>query len=152
MIEISAEEAGILHHEINRLMVPLASDSKARQDYARLLAEIGSGSVSEELTAALEHVLEITLSAGRIRDAYGPQEEQHLLRLYHRTPTGARVREHVKQLNHSLKVLKDQTLEGLAFSLKAPGAYRLEINTDQCQLTVSIDWNGVSIHQLVVGV
>jgi hypothetical protein len=152
MIEIGAEEQEILHHEIKRLMVPLASDSKARQDYVRLLAEIGSGTVPEAWVAALEHVLEITLSTGRIRDAYGPQQEQHLLRLYHRTPTGARVREHMKQLNQSLAALTDQKIEALSFSLKTPGAYRLEINTDQCQLTVSIDWNGVSIHQLVVGI
>jgi hypothetical protein len=152
MREIGAEEIEILHPEIERLMVPLAPDSKARQDYVRLLAEIGSGSVSEELIATLEQVLEITLSTGRIRHAYGPQEEQRLLRLYQRTPTGARGRELLEQVNQSLETLKAQRIENLAFSLNTPGTYRLEIGTDQCEITVSIDWNGVSIHQLVVGV
>ena len=151
MIEIGAEEKGILHHEIERLMHPLAPDSKSHQDYARLLAAVGSGVVPEELIGALEHALEITLSTGRIRHAYGPQEEQQLLRLYHRTPTGDRLRQLMKQVNQSLETLKDQRIESLSFSLKRPGAYRLEINTDRCQLTVSIDWNGVFIHQLEVG-
>jgi len=152
MIEIDVEEKEILDHEIERLMIPLSPDSKARQDYAQLLTELGSGVISEELVMALEHVLEITLSTGRIRDAYGPQEEQQLLRLYHRTPTGTRSREHIKQVNQSLDALKDQKIESLSFSLKTPGAYRLELNTDQCQLTINVDWSGVSIHQLVVDI
>lgn len=152
MIEIGAEEREILNREIERLMRPLASDSKPYQDYVQLLAALSSGVVPEQQSGALEQVLEITLSTGRIRQAYGPQEEQQLLKLYNRTPTGDRLRQLMKQVNQSLETLKDQRIESLLFSLKTPGAYRLEINTDQCQLTVSIDWNGVSVHQLEVGI
>jgi hypothetical protein len=152
MIDIGAEEKEILHREIERLMNSLSPESKSRQDDARLLAEVDAGHISEACVAALERVLEITLSSGRIRQAYGPQEEQQLLRLYHRTPTGARGREQMTQINQSLGALKDHQLERLAFSLAAPGTYRLNIDTDQCQLTVHIDWSGVSIHQLVVGI
>jgi hypothetical protein len=152
MIEMSAEEKEILRQEIERLLVPLAPDSKSYQDYAQLLTEVDVEAVPENLLGALEHALEITLSTGRIRRAYGPQVEQQLLRLYNRTPTGTRLREHLKKVNQSLEVLKDQKIESLSFSLKTPGAYRLEIDTDQCQLTVSIDRDGVSVHQLVVGI
>jgi hypothetical protein len=152
MIEIGAEERDVLRPEIERLMMPLASDSKARRDYAQLLIELDSSQVPESLATTLEHVLEITLSTGRIRNAYGPEEEQQLLRLYNRTPTGARLRDQLKQVNQSLEALNDHKIERLSFSLKVPGVYRLEINTDQCQLTLNIDWYGVSIHQLSVDI
>ena len=149
---MSAEEKEILSREIKRLMSPLAPDSKSYQDYALLLAVMDAGVIPEEFVGVLEQILEITLSSGHIRHVYGPPEEQQLLRLYDRTPTGARARELIKQVNRSLGTLKEHKIESLSFSLKTPGVYRLEIGTDQCEMTLNIDWTGVSVHQLEVGV
>jgi hypothetical protein len=151
MIEIGTEEREVLAREIEQLIRPIAPDSPPHQEYTRLLAAIGSGAVPTELIGTFEQLLEITLSTGRIRQVYGPQPEQQLLRLYHRTPGGDLLRLQLRELNQSLEALRDQKIESLSFSLKVPEVYRLEINTDQCRLTLSIDGSGVSVHQREAG-
>ncbi|MCI0416772.1 hypothetical protein L0222_28725 [bacterium] len=150
MLDISAEDKEILDREIEKLMIPLSAESQSYGNYGKLLKGLEELAVSEELIPALEHILEILLSTRKIRDAYGPHGEQQLLRLYFRTARGAEVRDHLKQLNQSLDALKDQKVLSLSFSLRVPGFYVLELTTDQCRLTLDIDWHGVSIHQLSV--
>jgi hypothetical protein len=41
-------------------------------------------------------------------------------------------------------------IEGITFSPRAPGAFRLEIATGTCQLTLEIDRSGVTVDSVEV--
>lgn len=150
MIEISAENKEILIREIGNLMIPLSTDSPTYHRTARLLSSLEAGTVSDDLIPVLEQVLELFLSSRRIRDAYGPQEEQRMTGLYFLTPAGSTLQENLRHVNDSLNALKNHRLVSLSFSSPVPGVYRMELATDQCRLTFSIDWHSVSINKLSV--
>lgn len=152
MIELDADQREILQRELRRVMPSLAPATTLRHQYQRLSEALGAGAIPQELMGPLEQVLEMMLSTSRPRRVYGPAAEQALIALYQQTPAGIRLRQLVDQVNRSLTMLKAQRIERLSFSLKRPGAYQLTIETDQCELLVSIGRDGVSVDQLSIGV
>jgi hypothetical protein len=128
------------------------SDPAARERYLALRSAVAEGTVDDTLLPSLEKVLEIGLQTGRVRKVHGPQAEQALLRLFHQTPRGAGIRDATRASNEALTGLQGQVIEGLQFSARTPGVYRLVIDTDRCQLTVEIDPAGVWVENVAVAV
>lgn len=152
MLLIDTEDRDILTPEIEAFKRPLDKESKLNLDYECLLSAIDSGAIADDLLPLLEHVLELILASGYIRQSHGPQEEQRLFKLYRKTSAGTQVSQNIKEVNQSIEALKNHKIENLSFSLKLPGIYTLKIGTEQCQLVLRIDKLGIFVDQLAVEV
>jgi len=148
-MEIDAQEKGLLAGEIKILAERIRGE--AGDGYARLLEAVEAGNVPEELIGYLERLLEMGFETGRIGKIYGREGEQAFLRVYHKTLRGARILNLVKETNRSLTALKDQVIQDISLSLKSPGAYRMVIDTNTCQLTLGIDPDGARIENVEMG-
>jgi hypothetical protein len=140
--ELVAEEAAALAGSLR--------DEAARARYAALASAVAAGEVPEELAADFEGLLELSLGTGRARRLHGADGERQLLRLYRATPRGAGVQQRTDDVNRALSALAGQTLKSLSFTPLGPGAYKLEIATDACQVAVETGRLGVTIDSLGV--
>ncbi len=126
-------------------------DPQLQTRYRTLCQQVERGQVEESLLELLETALEISLQTGRVRRIHGPQAEQTLLRLFHQTPRGSILRKALQDVNRALEALQGHHLQQIVFTPRTPGVYRLVIDTDQCQLTLDIDREGVQIEQVAMG-
>jgi hypothetical protein len=127
------------------------ADPAARAGYDELARALAEGAVAERLEPPLERLLELTLRTGRVRRLHGPHAEAAAIRLYQATPAGRAVAAALAEVNAALGALGGRTLERLAFSAKAPGAYLLALSTPGATLTLEIGPDGVSVRELGVG-
>ena len=127
-------------------------EPRARAIYAELAAAVAGGEVPEALAAPLGRVLEMSLATGRARRLHGPQQEAALVRLYFRAPAGAAMRRSAAAATRALAALAGQRLDALAVSAQAPGVFRLQLDTDRCQLTLEVSRDGVEVTGLEVEV
>jgi hypothetical protein len=127
-------------------------DEFTRQRYQRLLEAIETGQIEDQaLEDALERFLEIALQTGRIRQQHGAHEEKALRELFFQTQRGSQIRAALQQANEALRALRGHTLRELSFLPHNPGSYRLTLRTDQVQLTLEINAQGVWVENLAVG-
>jgi hypothetical protein len=138
VLEEIAAVAGALH------------DPRARSPYHELAAAVAGGEVPPGLAGALQRVLEMSLSTGRARRLHGAQHEAAMLRLFFQTPAGEALRRSAEAANRALGALAGQRLEGLAVAAQAPGVFRLQLDTDRCQLTLEVSRDGVEVAALGV--
>jgi hypothetical protein len=122
----------------------------ARDRYAALARAVALGEVEEPLLAQLAEILDLSLATGRARRLHGPEAEAALLRLYRQTPRGAALARTVEGANRALSALAGQVVRRLAFTPRAPGAFRLEIATEVCQVTLEIDRSGVTVDSVEI--
>jgi hypothetical protein len=148
-LAISGAERELVAEEVAALAGSLR-DEAARSRYAVLGAAVAAGEVPEKLVADLEGLLELSLGTGRARRLHGADGERLLLRLYQRTPRGASVKKRTDDVNRALSALAGQTLHALSFTPLGPGAYKLEIATDRCQVAVETGRLGVTVDSLGV--
>jgi hypothetical protein len=125
-------------------------DPRARALYGELAAAVAAGEVPPALLAALQRVLEMSLATGRARRLHGAQHEAALLRLFFRTPAGAALRCSAAASSRALAALAGQRLAALAVSAQAPGVFRLQLDTDRCQVTLEVSRDGVEVTGLGV--
>jgi hypothetical protein len=111
---------------------------------AELVAEIGEGSVVEEIEA-LERILELGLQSGRIRALYGPAGEQAALRLYRRLPHGTELDASAAAVNDALRALAGRTLESIQVRAVGPGAFAFTIQAGGAELSVQLDRSGARL-------
>jgi hypothetical protein len=137
---------------LSELEVLLASvtDRAARAPFVDLVSEVAEGSVWPETTATLEKLLEMSLQTGRARRVHGPEAEQALLRLFHKTPRGAAAKSTTEAVNQALRGLAGQTLEEVLFTVQGPGVFKIGLRTDQCRLALEVDRHGVTVESLEV--
>jgi hypothetical protein len=95
-------------------------------------------------------MLELVLQTQRVRRQHGPDAEQALLRLFHRTPRGATLAQAAREVNAALEALRGQTLESLTFT-PTPRGHSLVIDTAHCSLTLAIDRAGVRVERIETG-
>jgi hypothetical protein len=148
-LALEAAERELLIEEI-AAVAGAVHDPLARARYQELAAAVGAGEVPEALAAPLHRVLEMSLATGRARRLHGPQHEAALLRLFFRAPAGAALRESAAAATHALTALAGQRLEALTVSAQAPGVFRLQVDTDRCQLTLEVSRDGVEVTGLGV--
>ena len=127
-------------------------EPRARALYTELAAAVGGGEVPPASLAALQRVLEMSLATGRARRMHGPQHEAALLRLFFRAPAGASLRRSAEAATRALTALAGQRLDALTVSTQAPGVFRLQLDTDRCQLTLEVSRDGVEVTGLGVEV
>ena len=87
-LELSSAEREVLAEEVEDFAQTL-KDPDTRERYAHLGAAVQQGTVPPHLVGFLETMLELILPTQRVRRQHGPDAEQALLRLFHRTPRGA---------------------------------------------------------------
>ena len=150
-LQLKEQEQTLLLEELDGLIDSL-SDHEAIQPYLDLRQAVETGQVPDRLVPILENALLITLQSGRIRRQQSPQAEQVLQRLFNRTPRGDIIRRSLKETNQALTALQGQALDSISLSPKTPGVYRMSIDTDQCQITVELGPDGVSVISVGVGV
>jgi hypothetical protein len=138
VIEEIAAVAGAVH------------DPRARARYQELAAAVASGEVPAALAGALQQVLEMSLTTGRARRLHGAQHEAALLRLFFQTPAGQALRRSAEATTRALAAVAGQRLEGLSVAAQAPGVFRLQLDTDRCQLTLEVSRDGVEVAGLGV--
>lgn len=125
-------------------------EPRARALYAELAAAVAGGEVAPELMAGLQRVLEMSLATGRARRLHGAQHEAALLRLFFRTPAGTALRGSAETSSRALAALAGQRIAALAVSAQAPGVFRLQLDTDRCQVTLEVSRDGVEVTGLGV--
>jgi hypothetical protein len=125
-------------------------DPRARARYQELAAAVASGEVPAALAGALQQVLEMSLVTGRARRLHGAQHEAALLRLFFQTPAGQGLRRSAEAATRALAAVAGQRLEGLSVAAQAPGVFRLQLDTDRCQLTLEVSRDGVEVTGLGV--
>jgi hypothetical protein len=148
LLALDAAQGEVVLREIEALTASLPPD--ARDRYSPLARAVAAGEVDESLLPRLEEVLDLSLATGRARRLHGAEGEQALLRLFRQTPRGLALALTVEGANRALSALAGQVIQGLSFSPRAPGAFRLEIATDSCQLTLEIDRSGVTVDSVEV--
>ena len=148
-MEIDAAQREILLAEIAGVLETI-QEPGARSRYEELAWAVSGGSVEDRLVGHLEALTEMTLQTGRARKLHGPESEQALLRLFHRTPRGAAARQATESVNRALRELAGQVIEELLFTVQAPGVYRLGLGTDRVRLALQIDRHGVTVESLEV--
>jgi hypothetical protein len=149
-LALDAAQSEVALREIEALAASLPPDARAR--YAPLVAAVAAGEVEEGLLPRLEEVLDLSLATGRARRIHGAEGEQALLRLFRQTPRGVALARTVEGANRALSALAGQVIQGLSFTPRAPGAFRLEISTAACQVTLEIDRSGVTVDSVGVEV
>ena len=148
LLALDAAQGEVVLREIEALSASLPPDARGR--YTQLVQAVTAGEVDEVLLPRLEEVLDLSLGTGRARRLHGAEGEQALLRLFRQTPRGLALARTVEGANRALSALTGQVIEGLSFTPRAPGAFRLEISTGTCQLTLEIDRAGVTVDSVEV--
>ena len=69
-------------------VLALVQDADRRGRLADLVAAVQEGELGEDDAQALEEIIELGLSTGRIRGLYGPEGEQAALKTYRKLPGG----------------------------------------------------------------
>jgi hypothetical protein len=148
-LQLQAAEREVLAEEAEAFTRTL-KDPDARERYARLAEAARQGAVPPALIGSLEAMLELVLQTQRILRLYGPETERVLSDLFYRTPRGAALKRTAREVNRALQTLRGQTLDSLTFS-PTPGGQRLVVETQSCQVALTIDPSGVRIDRLDLG-
>ncbi len=147
-LALDAAQSEAVLVEIEALAASLPEEARAR--YEGLARAVAEGGVEEDLLPRLTEVLDLSLGTGRARRIHGAEGEQALLRLFRQTPRGLALARTVEGANRALSALAGQVIQGLTFTPRSPGAFRLEIATDTCQVTLEIDRSGVTVDSVGV--
>ena len=128
-----------------------APGTDARAPYVALREAIDRLEVPAELAQRLGAIVEVLLTSGRVRSAYGPGAELALWALFQKTPRGREIGASVSAMNAALKRLEGQPIESLTAVARGPGAYALTLKTAECQMVMCFEAAGVRIESVEVG-
>ena len=117
-----------------------------RQDRLRsLVGAADEGAVEGEDADALEELLELGLTTGRLRALYGPGGEQAALQTYRRLPSGAAASKSAREVTSALAALVGERLEAVSVSALGPGSFSLSLGAAGREVTVRLDQSGVRV-------
>jgi hypothetical protein len=131
-------------------VLAMVQDGERRGRLADLVAAVQEGELAEDDAQALEELIELGLSTGRIRGVYGPEGEQAALKTYRKLPRGRELGDRARDVTDALAALEGKTLEQVRVQSAGPGAYLLTIGADGLELTVRLDQAGPRIHSVGV--
>jgi hypothetical protein len=131
-------------------VLALVQDEERRGRLADLVAAVQDGELGEEESQALEEIIELGLSTGRIRGVYGPEGEQAALKTYRKLPRGKQLAESTRDVTGALAALEGKALELVKVQAAGPGAYLLSIGVEGLELTVRLDRSGARLHSVGV--
>src|SRR5437870_10089087 len=104
MIALRGDAAEVALGEAQAVLA-LVQDGERRGRLADLVAAVQDGELGDEEAQALEELIELGLSTGRIRSVYGPEGEQAALKTYRRLPGGRELAESAREVSDALAAL-----------------------------------------------
>jgi hypothetical protein len=131
-------------------VLALVQDDARRGRLADLVAAVQDGELGDDEAQALEELIELGLTTGRIRSVYGPEGEQAALKTYRRLPGGRELAAGARDVTAALESLEGKTLERVTVQSSAPGAFVVAIAVDGLELSVKLDRSGARIHSVGV--
>jgi hypothetical protein len=131
-------------------VLALVQDAERRGRLADLVAAVQDGELGEDDAQALEEIIELGLSTGRIRGVYGPEGEQAALKTYRKLPRGKELAESTGDVTDALAALEGKTLEHVKVQAAGPGAYLLSIGVEGLVLTIRLDRSGARLQSVGV--
>jgi hypothetical protein len=131
-------------------VLSIVQDEERRGRLADLVAAIGEGELGADDAQALEEIIELGLSTGRIRGLYGPEGEQAALKTYRKLPRGKELSASAREVSQALAALEGKTLENVSVQSAGPGAYLVSIGVEGLELSVRLDRSGARLHSVGV--
>jgi hypothetical protein len=149
LIAVRGEAAEVALGEAQAVLA-MVSDPERRGRLADLVAAVQDGELDDEAAQALEELIELGLSTGRIRSVYGPEGEQAALKTFRRLPGGRALSESAAEVSSALEALEGRTLESVKIQSAGPGAYVISVAVEGLELSVKLDRAGARIHSVGV--
>jgi hypothetical protein len=148
-VKLDAASAEVALGEAQAVL-SLVQDAERRGRLADLVAAVEDGELGDDEAQALEEIIELGLSTGRIRSVYGPEGEQAALKTYRTLPRGKELSESTRDVTGALAALEGKTLEQVKVQAAGPGAYLLSIGVEGLELTIRLDRSGARLHSVGV--
>jgi hypothetical protein len=148
-IKLSPDAAEVALGEAQAILA-MVQDEERRGRLADLIASVQDGELDADDAQALEEVIELGLSTGRIRGLYGPEGEQAALKTYRKLPRGKELSESARDVSDALAALEGKPLERVSVQSTGPGAFLVSIAVDGLELAVRLDRSGARIHSVGV--
>jgi hypothetical protein len=148
-ITLRGEAAEVALGEAQAVLA-LVQDDERRGRLADLVAAVQEGELDDDDAQALEELIELGLTTGRIRSIYGPEGEQAALKTYRRLPAGRELSESARDISAALESLEGKVLERISVQSAGPGAFVVSVGVEGRELTVKLDVAGARIHSVGV--
>jgi hypothetical protein len=149
MITVRGEAAEVALGEAQAVLA-FVHDEERRGRLADLVAAVQEGELGDDEAQALEELIELGLTTGRIRSVYGPEGEQAALKTYRRLPGGRELADGAREVTAALEALEGKTLERVSVQTAGPGAFVVSIAVDGLELSVKLDRAGARLHSVGV--
>ena len=149
MIAVRGDAAEVALGEAQAVLA-LVQDGERRARLADLVAAVQDGELGEDEAQALEELIELGLTTGRIRSVYGPEGEQAALKTYRRLPGGRELADGARDVTQALEALEGKTLERVSVQSSGPGSFVVSVAVEGLELTVKLDRAGARIHSVGV--
>ena len=149
MITVRGDAAEVALGEAQAVLA-VVQDERRRSRLADLVAAVQEGELGDDEAQALEELIELGLTSGRIRSVYGPEGEQAALKTFRRLPAGRELADGARDVTGALAALEGKELERVAVQSSGPGAYVVTIAVDGLELSVKLDRAGARIHSVGV--
>jgi hypothetical protein len=149
MISVRGEAAEVALGEAQAVLA-FVHDEERRGRLADLVAAVQEGELGDDEAQALEELIELGLTTGRIRSVYGPEGEQAALKTYRRLPGGRELADGAREVTAALEALEGKILERVSVQTAGPGAFVVSIAVDGLELSVRLDRAGARIHSVGV--
>jgi hypothetical protein len=148
-VKLDAAAAEVALSEAQAVLA-FVQDVERRGRLADLVAAVEDGELGEDEAQALEEIIELGLSTGRIRGLYGPEGEQAALKTYRKLSRGKELAESTRDVTDALSALEGKTLEHVKVQAAGPGAYLLSLGVEGLELTIRLDRSGARVHSVGV--
>ena len=149
MIRLQGDAAEVALGEAQAVLA-LVHDGERRGRLADLVAAVQDGELGDDEAQALEELIELGLSSGRIRSVYGPEGEQAALKTFRRLPRGRALSDSAGEVTDALAALEGRNLEHVAVQATGPGAFLVTLGVDGLELAVRLDGTGARVHSVGV--
>ena len=149
MIALRGEAAEVALGEAQAVLA-FVQDEERRGRLADLVAAVQEGELGDDEAQALEELIELGLTTGRIRGVYGPEGEQAALKTFRRLPGGRELADSAREVSSALEALEGKTVERVGVHSSGPGAFLVSIAVDGLELSVKLDRAGARIHSIGV--
>ncbi len=149
MIALRGDAAEVALGEAQAVLA-LVQDGERRARLADLVAAVQDGELGDDEAQALEELIELGLTTGRIRSVYGPEGEQAALKTYRRLPGGRELADGARDVTQALEALEGRTLERVSVQSTGPGSFVVSVAVEGLELTVKLDRAGARIHSVGV--
>ncbi len=148
-ITLRGEAAEVALGEAQAVLA-MVQDDERRGRLADLVAAVQEGELGEDEAQALEELIELGLTTGRIRGLYGPEGEQAALKTYRRLPHGRELSSSAREVTEALAALQGKVLEQVSVQSAGPGAFVVSLGVEGLELSVRLDHSGARIHSVGV--